>query len=485
MINAVPHTPANSTNTPDLNMASGTPAPETPMFTATKAPPYGRAPKKSGLSLKTILAGIVLLIVLIGGGAGLYLSQMQQDVRQQASTGVATPQCGATCGSNADCPSAHTCSANKCVLSECLTSGTQCDTNKCVITDAAACTLNFVATPQDSPISCSKTAFRDEFSNSAGNYQLLQQQSNFNPGDTVVFRINLTNNGATTAQISLKDPLTGNNLNNFTFVDSDCGSNAYDAATRTITCPALSTNASQTTSRTFRVKLASSIAAGTSLVNTANISAGSEVASCSVSVTINGASPSPSPSPTPTPNAYSCNGSCTTDEQCRSVNAGYICSSDAGNRCRLDSNRGSETCTPKENTYTCNSSCTTNAQCQTANNSYICYNNNCRLDSNVTAANCLPANYVPPSPTVGCNYACTTNADCTSPNQICADTSQGLRCRLDSYVNSESCTPPSQITAQPTKPEKLPVAGAADTTAKFVLFGGAAILLGALGLLLL
>jgi uncharacterized repeat protein (TIGR01451 family) len=485
MINAIPHTPATPPTSADLNGASGVPAPETPMYTATKAAPYGQAPKRSGLSLKTVLAAVVLAIVLIGGGAGLYLTQRSQETRQQASTGVATPECGSSCQGNTDCPSAHTCSANKCVLTQCLSDGTHCDANKCVITNAAACTLNFVATPSNTPISCDKTAFRDEFSNSAGNYQLLTQQTNFNPGDTVVFRINMTNNGQSTAQISLKDPLTGNNLNNFTFVDSDCGDTAYDSTTRILTCPAAAANAGATITHTFRVKLGNSVAPGTTLVNTANIAAGQDEASCSVSVTVNGASPSPSPSPTPTPNTYSCNSSCTSDEQCRSVNAGYICSLEAGNRCRLDTNRGSETCTPAENTYACNSSCTSNAQCQTASSSYICYNDRCRLDSNVAASNCLPSRYVPPSPTVGCNYECSTNADCTSPDQICADTAQGRRCRLDRYVNSESCTPPSYTAAQPTKPTRLPVAGAADTTAKFVLFGGAAVLLGALGLLLL
>jgi hypothetical protein len=480
MINAVPHTPAHPLNSSDLNSAAASGA---PLMTANKAP-VGR-PQRNGMSVKTLLAAVVLVVVLVGGGAALYLTQLNQETRQQASTGVATPQCGATCQTNADCPSAHSCSNNKCALTACVTGGKTCDANRCVITNAAACTLNFVATPNDSPISCQKTAFRDEFANTASNYQLLQQQTSFNPGDTVVFRINMTNNGQTSAQISLKDPLTGNNLDKFTFVDSDCGANAYDSATRTLSCPALTTEAGRTVSRTFRVKLATGLAAGTTLVNTANVTAGTASASCNVSVTINGASPSPSPSPTPTPNTYSCNGSCTTDEQCRSVNSGYICSREAGNRCRLDSNRTSETCTPSTNTYACNSSCSTNDQCHTASSNFICYNGNCRLDSNVAASNCLPSTYVPPSPTVGCNYTCASNADCSAPNQICADTAQGRRCRLDSYVNSESCTPPSYTSSQPAKPTKLPEAGTVGTTAKFMFFGGAIILLGAVGLLLL
>lgn len=418
------------------------------------------------------------------------------------------------------CAADQTCNAGRCVLTTCLNGGS-CDALQCTPTGTGGaspsptpsaspissnCSLSFSATAPDTQIVCSKTAYRDEFSNSAGNYSLLQQQSTFNPGDKVVFRINQTNNGQTTAKISLTDALSGSGLNNFTFLDSNCGDGAYNASTRTLSCPKMNTTAGQSTQRIFRVKIANNVSGGSTITNTANVSADSTTASCSVPIVIAMASPSPTPSPTPgvTPSpspspspspTYSCNGSCTTDEQCRSVNAGYICSVEAGYKCRLDSNRNSETCTPPTNSYSCNSGCTTNAQCQTANSSYICYSGNCRLDSNPTAANCLPNNYQP-SPMVGCNYSCNTNADCASGDHICFDTSSGKRCRLANYPNSETCTTPKVVYSSPTtttvtqqpqpeKPVKLPVAGTGDKTIKFFMVGAGAVILGALGLLLL
>ena len=50
------------------------------------APP--RIPqKKSPSSLKLILGGILLLLLVITSGVGLYLSQQNQDIRQQAAGG--------------------------------------------------------------------------------------------------------------------------------------------------------------------------------------------------------------------------------------------------------------------------------------------------------------------------------------------------------------------------------------------------------------
>lgn len=198
--------------------------------------------------------------------------------------------------------------------------------------------------------------------------------------------------------------------------------------------------------------------------------------------------PTPTPSVTPTPQTYSCNGGCSTDEQCRTVNAGYICHPDL-KVCRLDTNRNSTSCQPSTNTYACNSTCTTNAQCQTANGGYICSNGQCRLGSNPTATSCLPTTYVPPTPTVGCNQVCANNADCTNPDHICATTAEGNRCRLADYTNSESCSrPPQSVPStpgqQPELPQELPQTGALDFGV-WVKAGLAALGIGAVLLLLL
>ena len=46
-------------------------------------------------------------------------------------TPTIVPQCGNTCATNAQCPTNHSCSSGKCVLSSCLQSGAQCDAAKC------------------------------------------------------------------------------------------------------------------------------------------------------------------------------------------------------------------------------------------------------------------------------------------------------------------------------------------------------------------
>ena len=213
---------------------------------------------------------------------------------------------------------------------------------------------------------------------------------------------------------------------------------------------------------------------------------------------------------TPTPTTtYSCNADCTADSQCQAANANYVCASDYGNKCRLDTNRASTGCQPAANTYACNSSCTTTAQCQTVDSHYVCatdYGSKCRLSSNLTATNCQPAIYVTPTPALGCNDVCSSNADCANPDYICYQTPDGSNhCRLDNYPNSDNCTQPKQsvitptpaqttqaiaqantVTAQgqPTLPASLPVTGPADW-ANWLKAGLATMGIGAALLLLL
>jgi hypothetical protein len=200
-------------------------------------------------------------------------------------------------------------------------------------------------------------------------------------------------------------------------------------------------------------------------------------------------SPKPTPSPTPSPSpspTYTCNSTCTTTPQCQTANSNYTCYN--GN-CRLTGNLESSTCnqaTPSPSpTYTCNSQCTSTAQCQTANSNYTCYNGNCRLNTALESSTC---NLPTPTPVVGCNYTCVNNSDCAATNQICVDTTSGKKCRLETNISSESCSPPAIIqptpSPQPEIPTKLPVAGPQDGW-KFVLGGAAAVIFGAVALILL
>jgi hypothetical protein len=104
--------PANSNLTGHQNVAPNSPIADFPSTNQTSTnndsaknsvnPPALKPKKKTPIGL--ILGGILFVLLLIGGAAGLYLTQMEQDLRQRASTTTTYPpaQCiplGAACGS--------------------------------------------------------------------------------------------------------------------------------------------------------------------------------------------------------------------------------------------------------------------------------------------------------------------------------------------------------------------------------------------------
>lgn len=54
-------------------------------------------------------------------------------------TPTAAPQCGATCTANSQCPSNHTCSNNRCVLSTCATDPSRCTADLCTLQPSVQC----------------------------------------------------------------------------------------------------------------------------------------------------------------------------------------------------------------------------------------------------------------------------------------------------------------------------------------------------------
>lgn len=90
--------PANSNSTGTQNVAQNAPMSNFPNVNQTSAnndsaenaanSPTPTFQPKRKTPFKLILGGILFVLLLIGGAAGLYLTQMDQDVRQQASTGI-------------------------------------------------------------------------------------------------------------------------------------------------------------------------------------------------------------------------------------------------------------------------------------------------------------------------------------------------------------------------------------------------------------
>jgi len=109
MINATPMgiTPSLETRTtPVSNTANVVPAPSAQVV-PTQTPSATLPPKpKKRMNWKMIAGGVALLIIVVGAAAGLFLSQQNQDVRQQAAgvdpgsggqTGVCPGNCRSTC----------------------------------------------------------------------------------------------------------------------------------------------------------------------------------------------------------------------------------------------------------------------------------------------------------------------------------------------------------------------------------------------------
>lgn len=345
------------------------------------------------------------------------------------------------------------------------------------------CNLSFIVAGEQSPsISCTKTAYQDELSNSAGSYSFLTQKSTFNPGDTIVYKVAMTSSGITTLTFNLSDVLDSN----VTFLDSTCGDGAYNSATNTLTCD--QQDVAQDNSIAFRVKINSSVSNDTDIINTANITSAENSLSTSCQTTVNVTTSS------------SCGESCTVNSQCPTNHtcSGSVCVLD---QCLADvASCESDKCTPlatptptptpgvtptptpTPGTNACNDTCSANSQCPS---NHTCYSGRCVYDScllsgaTCDSTKCVLVNPTPtPAAPVGCNNTCVNNADCNNSSYICWNG----QCRLDSNVNSTTCTAatiagspaPGQ---QPVIPEQLPQTGLNDGL-KILGIGIGAVLLG-------
>lgn len=160
---------------------------------------------------------------------------------------------------------------------------------------------------------------------------------------------------------------------------------------------------------------------------------------------------------------YECDSGCSSDAQCKTANNDYTCDN-SSKKCRLSSNVESTTCQPKAEEYACNSACTSNDQCASVNSAYVCTSTNegmrCRRDANKSSESCQTptTTTTTTSSTVGCNKACSTNADCSNSSHICYS---GV-CRLETNVESTTCSRPAAAAGQPALPEELPQTGPED-----------------------
>lgn len=322
------------------------------------------------------------------------------------------------------------------------------DLSSADVEQVADCSLTFNVAPPENEIVCDKTSYQDELANTAGNYQLLTERSNFQPGQVIVFSFELTNNGESDAIITATDDLgelapSGTTFS-YTFLDSDCSGNAFNSTTEILTCTSQTLSPGESERHSFRIRLGNTIANNLTLTNVVDISStdtsntnngetitGSCEAEVTVTTTSVSPSPTPSPSVTPTPSV--------SPSPTPSVSP-------------------SPSPTPAPG---CNERCVSNGDC--SNNNHICYGDVCRHVDYPTSATCTPPTTPSPSPSpiVGCNDVCVENRDCANSDHIC----QQGRCRDVDYPNSADCRPPQQVTntpGQPQLPGELPRTGADD-----------------------
>lgn len=184
------------------------------------------------------------------------------------------------------------------------------------------CSLD-ITVGEPSSIECLKRAFQDEFDNSPGVYNLRQIIQTIQAGQVIVWAVDVTNSGTDTITISLNDVFTGNNLDSLTFMDSNCGTSAYNSTTRTLSCELSDVVGNGGQARViFRTRVANTTPLDTVITNTAGLTSGTLTASCMASVTVDELT-----------EQKMCNEPCETDkecsdednQQCVDTGAGFFC----------------------------------------------------------------------------------------------------------------------------------------------------------------
>lgn len=138
------------------------------------------------------------------------------------------------------------------------------------------CSLSFDVAPPEPGISCIKRSYRDELSNTAGEYELIQMEGDFLPGEVVVYSFLVTNTGEQPAVITATDSIIPTIADDvffdYDFLDSNCGENAFNNNVITCVTDSLASGESQTF--TFRIQLSENIDTDLTISNMVQITDG-------------------------------------------------------------------------------------------------------------------------------------------------------------------------------------------------------------------
>jgi hypothetical protein len=262
---------------------------------------------------KKIIAIILVLVVLLLGGASIYVatqlstkeavaptaptSEPRADepvyngstactVEATASAVVCTPSGVITC--TPDCPTA--CGKAASTITTCVNSCGTATTKACAAT--AACAV--------SELEGSKKAYKNETANVAGTYTLTTEMDTVAKSQIYVYTIELTNNSdANATGVTIKDSLK--NIASITFMDAVSGC-AWSATDKELTCNT-TVAVDETKKFSFRVKAGDGIANGDVITNKAIVTYdGGTQLDLIKDLTIS--------------TVVGCNNTCTTDAEC-------------------------------------------------------------------------------------------------------------------------------------------------------------------------
>lgn len=454
------------------SMGSNPGAPGPQVSTPKEDPKPLEKPKKK-LPIKYIVGGIVLILLLIGAGAGFYLTQINQDVRQQASTGdyeSSEESCVSSC--KAGGKSTSFCEANCAGSSAGGEGGCSGSTKKCVNGGIIQC---FEGNWRDTGESCGGTECTGDVKRcvdgkyekcSGGNYVKTSESCTVAECNTNAKRCNAS--GGTKG--NYERCINGK----WTVTSETCGYDANTCYVESDGCKSESEdNCSKSGSHTLKSQCQVAISGSSCSGNSTRCSGGdlercfegnwrvSEANSSQCSNTSIGGGDIIQPSST----------ACT-DDICVAPTAGCIavhhCSADNGdgNECTVLSPdvRGGSVDAQAEANATC--SCVQvdvlNGENGSCENGHINGDISTLVDYSIVCPNisCAPSPIPSPSPTTGgddddnktttqstpkpspspglaiCNEACTADSDCADAGHSCV----GDVCRLTENPESETCS---------------------------------------------
>lgn len=242
------------------------------------------------MNKKKIIAIVLLIVVLLLGGASIYVATQLSTRQAVAPTAPqsrpqadesAPPRCNLSVNPPVTCIEGY-----RCVTTSTLPGADGvCMAESWVGSDT--CTLTGVATAVEvGDLNLTKSAYKNEASNTVGNYSLDNLITTVVPGQTFVYMMGYENMGtATVSGVILSDVLLENNLDKLSFVDADTPC-TYDQAARKVSCNVGAVSPGKASQKSFRVKVADDIADGVVIKNTFSSNIGEVPETASLSLTV-------------------------------------------------------------------------------------------------------------------------------------------------------------------------------------------------------